>query len=452
MRPRFKVATTGPRGPTGPPGPANVPFVDDYDAHGGGADRDSLMIQAAFSARQADGGGGLGMLPRAYSCADVVEIPRGVHVNANGPFSTTIEAAHAETAIVRTKDANGLYGVSDLSLSNVKLVANPDNSAQLYGLLIRGCDHGEFSNIEVQGLTATAGAGWDGSLAACAFYATDYTDGLSTRRKTNNNNYSRLRSFDSPNGFIHAASNGLTTGNGGNDNRMADFWFTGFTQTGIDVFGESNTLICPRVNSANNNIVCIRVRDAVTTLISPDTDSTNGSSISSTPDAWGLPGGVRDNNNVGIYFYDTCSAVVVNPSGNGCKKRVDFQSATALLGVQLFRSGFNMLAALTGGIKRQIGVDKTANSIADMTDMGDVVRMNVASANTYTIPTNAAVPFPKGSEVEVMQYGTGQTTIVADTGVTIRVPDGVLTISSRYGRRRLTKINTTDTWVCTKEY
>lgn len=45
--------------------------------------------------------------------------------------------------------------------------------------------------------------------------------------------------------------------------------------------------------------------------------------------------------------------------------------------------------------------------------------MDSASANNFTVPANASVAFPVGSFLEVWQKGAGQTTIVADTGVTI---------------------------------
>lgn len=52
--------------------------------------------------------------------------------------------------------------------------------------------------------------------------------------------------------------------------------------------------------------------------------------------------------------------------------------------------------------------------------LGDrVVQMNVASANTFTVPPNADVAFAVGAFLEIWQQGAGQTTIVAGDGVTI---------------------------------
>jgi len=55
-------------------------------------------------------------------------------------------------------------------------------------------------------------------------------------------------------------------------------------------------------------------------------------------------------------------------------------------------------------------------------DAASYVRMNNASANTLTVPQNSSVGFPIGTQIPVNQAGAGQTTIVADSGVTINSP------------------------------
>ena len=81
-----------------------------------------------------------------------------------------------------------------------------------------------------------------------------------------------------------------------------------------------------------------------------------------------------------------------------------------------------------------------------LSDAGNLVQMNNSSANTVTIPTNASVPFPIGTRIIVQKYGTGDTTIQADTGVTLRDPNNQATITTQYDLRVLLKIGT-DEWV-----
>lgn len=77
-------------------------------------------------------------------------------------------------------------------------------------------------------------------------------------------------------------------------------------------------------------------------------------------------------------------------------------------------------------------------------DRSKVIEMNVASANTLTVPTNASVAFPIGTKITVIQYGAGQTTI-AGAGVTFRSTNSWLKINARYGSATLVKVGT-DEW------
>lgn len=61
----------------------------------------------------------------------------------------------------------------------------------------------------------------------------------------------------------------------------------------------------------------------------------------------------------------------------------------------------------------------TASHTLVLANRGGMVRMNVASANTLTVPPNSAVAFPVGTKMEWSQPGAGQTTFVAGSGVTI---------------------------------
>lgn len=69
----------------------------------------------------------------------------------------------------------------------------------------------------------------------------------------------------------------------------------------------------------------------------------------------------------------------------------------------------------------------TANDTLVLTDDGNIVEPNKATAITETIPPNTDVAFPVGAYVEVMQLGAGQVTIAAGAGVTLRAPNGAKT-------------------------
>ena len=64
---------------------------------------------------------------------------------------------------------------------------------------------------------------------------------------------------------------------------------------------------------------------------------------------------------------------------------------------------------------------ETASYTAVLANNGQVVTMNNASANTFSIPTNASVAFPIGTQINVLQIGAGQTTIQASLSGTTTI-------------------------------
>jgi hypothetical protein len=74
-----------------------------------------------------------------------------------------------------------------------------------------------------------------------------------------------------------------------------------------------------------------------------------------------------------------------------------------------------------------------------------LVEINNASANNLTVPPNSSVAFSIGTQIMIAQYGAGQTTIVAGSGVTLRSDSGKLKIAAQYGGATLIKI-AADEW------
>jgi hypothetical protein len=62
-----------------------------------------------------------------------------------------------------------------------------------------------------------------------------------------------------------------------------------------------------------------------------------------------------------------------------------------------------------------------ASYTAVLANNGQIVTMDNASANTFSIPTNASVAFPIGTQINVLQIGAGQTTIQAVTSGTTTI-------------------------------
>jgi hypothetical protein len=86
-----------------------------------------------------------------------------------------------------------------------------------------------------------------------------------------------------------------------------------------------------------------------------------------------------------------------------------------------------------------------------LADNGKLVTASNASAQTYSIPTNASVAFPVGTQINIVQLGAGQVTINAVTPATTTISSIGATATAprlRVQYSAATCIKTgTDTWV-----
>jgi hypothetical protein len=87
---------------------------------------------------------------------------------------------------------------------------------------------------------------------------------------------------------------------------------------------------------------------------------------------------------------------------------------------------------------------QTASYTLVLSDADKLVEMNVGSANNLTVPLNSSVAFSTGTQILLAQYGAGQTTIVATSGVTIRSNGAKLKLNAQYSGATLIKIDTNE--------
>jgi hypothetical protein len=83
--------------------------------------------------------------------------------------------------------------------------------------------------------------------------------------------------------------------------------------------------------------------------------------------------------------------------------------------------------------------EKTASYTLVLSDKDKLIEMNSSSANTITVPLNSSEAFPVGSQINILQTGTGQTTIApVSGGVTINATPG-LKLRARWSSATLIK-------------
>jgi hypothetical protein len=130
-----------------------------------------------------------------------------------------------------------------------------------------------------------------------------------------------------------------------------------------------------------------------------------------------------------VQAYDATLAALAGYNTNG----IVVQTAADTFAGRALAAGVGITIANGNGVSGNptVAADRTdittqtANYTLELSDAGKTVETNVASANNLTIPSNASVAFPTGTFVNVTQYGAGQTTLVADSGVTVRSRNGM---------------------------
>jgi hypothetical protein len=78
-------------------------------------------------------------------------------------------------------------------------------------------------------------------------------------------------------------------------------------------------------------------------------------------------------------------------------------------------------------------------------DAGKLVTLSNASAITLTVPQDSDVAISVGVYVDLLQLGTGQVTVVAGTGATLRVSGLTAKARAQYSRLGVQKISA-NTW------
>lgn len=110
------------------------------------------------------------------------------------------------------------------------------------------------------------------------------------------------------------------------------------------------------------------------------------------------------------------------------------------------------VASLQTSLDAKSDVTRTINAQTGTTytlaigDAGAFVTMNNAAANTLTVPPNASVAFPVGTQIDLQSIGAGQTTIAQGSGVTINSEDSKKKLTKQYSAGTLIKI-ATNTWL-----
>jgi hypothetical protein len=112
--------------------------------------------------------------------------------------------------------------------------------------------------------------------------------------------------------------------------------------------------------------------------------------------------------------YDTLKAGTFEGNLTGTSSSANFVSHTGVVGLSDNYSSLNV------SINSQ-----SASYTLVLSDAGKMVEISNASANTLTVPADSTSNFPIGTQISILQTGTGQTTVTNAVGVTINGTPGL---------------------------
>ena len=132
--------------------------------------------------------------------------------------------------------------------------------------------------------------------------------------------------------------------------------------------------------------------------------------------------------------YDTLKAGTFEGNLTGTSSSATFVSHTGVVGLSTNYSPLNV------SINSQ-----SASYTLVLSDAGKMVEISNASANTLTVPADSTSNFPVGTQISILQTGTGQTTVTNAVGVTINGTPG-LKLRTQWSIATLIK-RAANTWV-----
>ena len=142
------------------------------------------------------------------------------------------------------------------------------------------------------------------------------------------------------------------------------------------------------------------------------------------------------------------AAIALSKLANGALPTAITVASANITDLSIVDADVSATAAISRGKIADMSIDtKIGDYTLVLTDANKLIEMNLTStANTVSVPTNASVAFPIGTQINITQYGTGKTQIVAVTSGTTSVrstPGSYL--RDRYSSATLIK-RATDEW------
>ena len=124
-------------------------------------------------------------------------------------------------------------------------------------------------------------------------------------------------------------------------------------------------------------------------------------------------------------------------------------TSTMIADATIADADISTTAAISLGKLADATIDiKTGSYTLQLTDKNKFIKMNITStANTVTVPLDATVAFPEGSQIHIIQYGSGKTQIVGASGAVYIYATPGAYLRAQYSSATLLKCAAANTWM-----
>ena len=135
---------------------------------------------------------------------------------------------------------------------------------------------------------------------------------------------------------------------------------------------------------------------------------------------------------------------ILNSNVTTAKIADDAVTSAKIADGTIVNADINASAAIDLGKLADATIDeKSASYTLVLTDKNKFIKMSVTStANTVTVPTNASVAFPIGSQIHIIQYGSGKTQVIPVSGTVILYATPGAYLRAQYSSATLLKCDT----------
>jgi len=167
-----------------------------------------------------------------------------------------------------------------------------------------------------------------------------------------------------------------------------------------------------------------------------------------------LAGVISDETGSGSLVFGTSPAIttsITTPSTsfdlfNTTATTINFGGAAATINIGSSTARVRLLAGSILEAPVSTNAQTGTSYTLALTDAGRLIEMNNASANTLTIPPDSSVAFPVGTKIDIIQTGSGETSIAPGSGVTLNSDGNKRKINIQWAAASLIKRGT-NTWV-----